>query len=82
MVVSEEEDPRLEQILAKTVAEITVKDINKYTLEENIYPLLNLNTFVRNNSFVIVSSLLVLIAVSAFRRRRSKQADGSGKGDA
>lgn len=66
MVVSEEEDLRLEQILAKTVAEITVKDINKYTLEENIYPLLNLNTFVRNNSFVIVSSLLVLIAVIVF----------------
>ena len=63
MVIREGEDVRLEQILAKTVEEIGVKDINQYMMEENTYPLLNLNTFVKNNSAVIVSLLLVLIAV-------------------
>lgn len=63
MVIRQSEDSSLESILSKTISTIGIKDINEYMFEENIYPLLTLNTFVRNNSLVIVSILLVLLAV-------------------
>lgn len=63
MVVRQSEDPALASILSKTVSVISINDVNDYTLEENIYPLMSLNTFLRNHSFAIVSLLLLLIAV-------------------
>lgn len=77
MVIRREEDSFLEQILTKTITSVGVKDINEYMFEENTYPLLNLNTFVRNNSVVIVSVLLGVIAViilsAAYMLRNSRK---------
>lgn len=61
MIVRQNEDPALASILSKTISPISVKDINDYTFEQNIYPLLSLNTFVRNHSLPIVALLLILI---------------------
>ena len=63
MIVRQSEDPALESILAKTVSKISIKDINDYTLEKNTYPLMTLNNFLRNNSLLIVTLLLVLICL-------------------
>lgn len=63
MIVRQSEDPALENILAKTISGIDIKDISDYTFEKNTYPLMTLNTFLRNNSLVIVTLLLVLIAL-------------------
>lgn len=62
MVVRQSEN-LLENILSKTISDINIKDINDYTFEQNTYPLMTLNTFIRNNSAIIVVLLLLLIAV-------------------
>ena len=62
MVVHQSENFLLENILSKTVSTINIKDINDYTFEQNTYPLMTLNTFIRNNSAIIVALLLLLIA--------------------
>lgn len=63
MIVRQSEDPALESILNKTVTNIEVKDINEYTFQKNTYPLMSLNTFLRDNSLAIVALLLIVIAV-------------------
>ena len=62
------DDSALETILAKTVYAISIKDINDYVFQESTYPLLSLNTFIRNNSVSIIvllmglSMLIVIVA--------------------
>ena len=63
MLIRGGEDPALERILSKNLSTVDMKEINEYTFEKNTYPLMTLNTFVRNNSLVIVAALLLLIAV-------------------
>ena len=63
MIVRQEENSVLAGILSKTVNTINVKDISDYTFEKNTYPLMTLNSFVRNHSGIIVAVLLLLIAV-------------------
>ena len=63
MIVRQEENPALAGILSKTVSTISVKDISDYTFEKNTYPLMTLNSFIRNNSAIIVAVLLLLITV-------------------
>ena len=62
MVIRKTDDALLEGILSKTISTISIKDINDYMFAENTYPLLNISSFVRNNSLIIVSVLLLLIA--------------------
>ena len=77
MVIRQDEDPCLERILSKSVTPINAKDINEYTLATNIYPLLSLNTFLRDNSLAIMFALVVVIilivAVSIRFARNSKK---------
>ncbi len=63
MIVRQDEDPALAAILSKTIAPLTIGEINDYTFEQNTYPLMTLNSFVRNNSTSIVAALLLLIAI-------------------
>ena len=63
MVIRQDESPFLASILTKTISIITIKDINEYVLEKNIYPLMSLSSFVRNHSLGIVLTLLLLIAI-------------------
>ncbi len=63
MVVRQSEDSSLENILSKTVSTINIKDINDYTFEQNTYPLMSLNTFIRNHSVPIITLLLLLVTV-------------------
>lgn len=63
MVIHSPENSELESILSKTLSTISISDINDYVFEENIYPLLNINTFIRNNSVPIILLLLLLSIV-------------------
>ena len=60
MLVRCSENSELESILSKTVSNISIKDINEYVFKENTYPLLNISTFIRNNSVAIIIILLCL----------------------
>lgn len=66
MVIHVEETSALESILSKTISSISIKDINEYVFEENTYPLLSINTFIRNHSVPIIFVLLCLSIVVIF----------------
>jgi len=53
----------LQRILEKTISEIDSKMINEYMLRENTYPLLNLVEFVKENSFIIIAILVVVMGI-------------------
>lgn len=61
MVVSQDEGFYLESILSKTIPVLDAQDIREYTFQENTYPLMSLNSFLRDNSLAIVIALLLLI---------------------
>ena len=63
MVVRDNAGSELEPILSKTLSTISIKDINEYLFEERTYPLLSLNTFIRNNSVPII---IILMGLSMF----------------
>ena len=63
MVIRNETDSALKDILNKTVMPIDVKQINEYTLKENVYPLVTFSMFMRDNSMVITSGLLAIIVI-------------------
>lgn len=79
MVIHSPEDSKLESILSKTLSTISVKDINDYVFEENTYPLLSINTFIRNNSVPItlilfcLSVVVILVAVHMVHDSRKIQ---------
>lgn len=77
MVIHTAENEELESILSKTISSISIKDINEYVFEESTYPLLNISTFIRNNSVPIILLLLclsiVVILVAAHMVRDSKK---------
>ena len=79
MAIHTEAGSQLENILSKTVSTISIKEINEYVFEENTYPLLSINTFIRNNSVSIILILLclsvavILVAVSMVRNSRKIQ---------
>lgn len=63
MLVRCSENSELESILSKNISNISIKDINEYVFKENTYPLLNISTFIRNNSVAIIIILLCLSIV-------------------
>ncbi len=77
MVIHSPENSELESILSKTISTISITDINNYVFEENVYPLLSISTFIRNNSFPIILILLLLsiavIAVAVHMVRDSRK---------
>ena len=56
----------LSNILEKTISTIDSKMINEYMLKENTYPLVSITDFVRNNSFTIIGSLIIIMGVVIF----------------
>lgn len=63
MVIRNERDSALEGILTKTITSIDAKRINEYTLKENTYPLIAFNMFMRDNSMLIASVLVLIIII-------------------
>lgn len=63
MVIRQDADPALEGILLKSIAPIDERDINEYMLEQNTYPLMNLNAFLKNHSIAIVTTMLLILVI-------------------
>ena len=61
MVIRENEDSALSGILSKTVSDIDAKSVSDYMMENNVYSLMTLDRFVRNNSVAIIIILCLLI---------------------
>lgn len=55
------QDETLCGILEKTISKIDSKTVNTYMMKENTYPLISAVDFVRNHSFAIIGSLVVII---------------------
>ena len=64
MVIRKNENPALRGILSKTVSVINAKSVSEYMLENNVYSLMTVDRFLRNNSVAIIILLcLLMIAV-------------------
>ena len=64
MVISKNGDTALSGILSKTISVIDAKTVSDYMMENNVYSLMTLDRFVRNNSMeIIILLFFVLIAV-------------------
>lgn len=61
MLVSMTDGYYLGSILSKTISPLGVQEIREYTFQENTYPLMSLNSFIRENSLAIVTALLLLV---------------------
>ena len=61
MVIRKNEDSALSGILSKTIDLIDAKTVSDYMLENNVYSLMTLDRFVRNNSVTIIIFLFLLI---------------------
>lgn len=56
-------DIELAGIMNKTLTVIDVKVINEYLLQENIYPLITIEEFFKNNSLTIIMILIALLII-------------------
>ncbi|MCH5257642.1 MAG: transporter substrate-binding domain-containing protein, partial [Lachnospiraceae bacterium] len=64
MVIRKNADSALSGILSKTISVIDAKTVSDYMMENNVYSLMTLDRFVRNNSVAIITLLfLIIIAV-------------------
>ena len=64
MVIRKNTDSALSGILSKTISNINAKTVSDYMMENNVYSLMTLDRFVRNNSMAIIIFLcLIIIAV-------------------
>ena len=61
MVIRKSEDLALKGILSKTVSNIDAKTVSDYMMENNVYSLMTVDRFVRNNSVAIIIFLCMLI---------------------
>ncbi|MCH5260465.1 MAG: EAL domain-containing protein [Lachnospiraceae bacterium] len=61
MVIRKSEDLALKGILSKTVFNIDAKTVSDYMMENNVYSLMTVDRFVRNNSVAIIIFLCMLI---------------------
>ncbi|MCH5345094.1 MAG: transporter substrate-binding domain-containing protein, partial [Acetatifactor sp.] len=66
MVIRRDEDPALSGILSKTISVIDAKTVSDYMLENNVYSLMTLDRFLRNNSVAIIIFLCLLIIAIVF----------------
>ena len=62
MVIRKNEDAALSGILSKTVTTIDAKSVSDYMMENNVYSLMTVDRFVRNNSVAIIIFLCLLMA--------------------
>ena len=61
MVVRKDEDPALSGILSKTISAVDSKAVSDYMMENNVYSLMTVDRFLRNNSVAIIIFLCLLI---------------------
>ena len=61
LVIRQDENPALSGILNKTISVIDAKSVSDYMMENNVYSLMTLDRFVRNNSVAIIIFLCILI---------------------
>ena len=61
MAIRKNENLALKGILSKTVSSIDAKTVSDYMMENNVYSLMTLDRFVRNNSVAIIIILCLLI---------------------
>ena len=66
MVLRKDADPALSGILSKTIDLINAKTVSDYMLENNVYSLMTLDRFVRNNSVTIIIFLFLLMFAIIF----------------
>ena len=63
MVIRQSEDSELSGILSKTISVIDAKTVSDYMLEHNVYSLMTVDRFVRNNSVAIITFLCLIIVI-------------------
>ena len=64
MVIRKNENVTLKGILSKTISVIDAKSVSDYMMENNVYSLMTVDRFVRNNSMaIIIFMCLLMIAV-------------------
>lgn len=77
VAVNDKTDERLKSILSKTVTKMDIMSINEYTLRENEYPFMDVKTFIKSNSIVIIAALIVfifmIIMISIYIIKNSKK---------
>ena len=61
MVIRKDETPALNGILSKTISVVDAKTVSDYMMANNVYSLMTVDRFVRNNSVTIISFLCLLI---------------------
>ncbi|MCH5263928.1 MAG: EAL domain-containing protein [Lachnospiraceae bacterium] len=61
MVIRKSEDLALKGVLSKTVSAINARTVSDYMMENNVYSLMTVDRFVRNNSVAIIIFLCLLI---------------------
>ena len=66
MVIRKDENSVLSSILSKTISTIDAKAVSDYMLENNVYSLMTIDRFVRNNSVKIIVFLCLLIVAIVF----------------
>ena len=66
MAIRKNEDPALKGILSKTISTIDARTVSDYMMENNVYSLMTLDRFVRNNSVAIIIILCLLIVAVIF----------------
>ena len=66
MAIRKNEDVALKGILSKTVSTIDARTVSDYMMENNVYSLMTLDRFVRNNSVAIIIVLCLLIIAVIF----------------
>ena len=66
MVIRKNEDMALRGILSKTISLIDAKTVSDYMLENNVYSLMTVDRFVRNNSVAIIIFLLLFLVAVIF----------------
>ena len=66
MVIRKNENSALSGILNKTVSVVDAKTVSDYMLENNVYSLMTVDRFVRNNSVAIIFFLCLLMLAIIF----------------
>ena len=61
MVIRKDEDPALGGILSKTISVVDARTVSDYMMENNVYSLMTVDRFLRNNSVAINTILCLLI---------------------
>ena len=66
VVIRRDENSALSGILSKTITTINARTVSDYMLENNVYSLMTVDRFLRNNSLAIITILFLLIIAVIF----------------